>query len=320
MGLFTPSPEKKFEKAKKYYQQMKYSKAYELFGEVAGGTKGELHRQALFQLAEMNRKGLGTKEDHSMAARQYEALARQGNVEAMKQISLYYIHGQGVERRNFGEAFKWCRRAVDLGETQAKQAWEQFCDPTHKDPVTGWESTLDGIEDAFESFTPYVKHYPKNYDDFYPFVILCWLAAQDGSARAQRLLGDMFSLALSVRDDVEEAFYWYEKAAAQNDAQAYFCMGTIHERIMVDNEYTVERFDDVISDYRKAAELGHREAQEALKTLAPLRDACCEYEECWPGKDADELETAEKRFGQLREAYEAELAASGRLAKYDVWY
>ena len=353
MGLFTPSPEKKFEKAKKYYQQMKYSKAYELFSDVAHNSKGELNHQAVFHLAEMNRKGLGTQENHSLAASQYEHLARWGNVDAMRQISLYYIHGEGGKLRNFGEAFKWCGRAVESGETEAKNAWEQFYDPKYKDPVTGWETTLDSVEEAFQNYKPdqFIKNYPEDYDAFYPSVILCWLAAQDGSARAQRLLGDMFLRGLSVRTDWDEAHYWYEKAGEQRDMQACFCLGemfahgseeyleiedalywyekagelgnaqayfyaaALKEASMVDDEYSVDALDSVICYYQKAADLGHKEAKELLETLTALRKACYDYYENGCDFELDETDH-ERTFKTLVNQYEAGLAASGRLAKF----
>lgn len=53
--------------------------------------------------------------------------------------------------------------------------------------------------------------------------------AEQGDAKAQNKLGQMFALGRGVRRDYSEAVYWYRKAAEQGVAEAQFSLGFMYE-------------------------------------------------------------------------------------------
>lgn len=121
-----------------------------------------------------------------------------------------------------------------------------------------WDECIELIDEVFSSYKPSEtnSHYTEEYDDFYPYVISCWLAAQEGVARAQLMIGDMYACGMGLSVDTIEAEYWYQKAGEQGYAQAYFCMGILQVYEMSLDEYTVCELENVMENYQKAIDLG----------------------------------------------------------------
>jgi len=91
---------------------------------------------------------------------------------------------------------------------------------------------------------------------------LRWLsaAAEQGDALAQRMLGDCHLGACGLKRDSKAAFDWYGKAAAQNDAPSQYMHGVLHL------DPAVGRRDPAaaLRWVKAAAEQGHPMAQVAL--------------------------------------------------------
>ena len=84
--------------------------------------------------------------------------------------------------------------------------------------------------------------------------------ADNGDAKAQVLLGEIYSSGKGVPQDHVEAALWYRKAAEQGDAGAQATLG-----VMYDNGVGVAQDSkEAISWFRKAAEQGDTEAQYIL--------------------------------------------------------
>lgn len=89
--------------------------------------------------------------------------------------------------------------------------------------------------------------------------------AEDGNAEAQTLIGVMYRTGLLGMPDHDEAALWFESAAQQGHADAYFNLGLMyfqHELLPPDGSATRYAFSDAaFGSFRQAAELGHAEAQ-----------------------------------------------------------
>ncbi len=94
-----------------------------------------------------------------------------------------------------------------------------------------------------------------------------WLnkGSQAGNAETSTLLGVMYLNGQGVSPDPEKSISLFEKAAKAGDAEAMYNLGLMHDYGRgVDNE------DDVTAQdwYKKAANLGHEQAQERLKEIS----------------------------------------------------
>jgi hypothetical protein len=67
------------------------------------------------------------------------------------------------------------------------------------------------------------------------------LAAEQGDAKAQFMLGNMHALGQGVVQDYAKAFYWHKLAAEQGDAKAQYLVG-----------YMFYKGQGVVQDYAKA--------------------------------------------------------------------
>jgi eukaryotic-like serine/threonine-protein kinase len=90
-------------------------------------------------------------------------------------------------------------------------------------------------------------------------------AADQGFAKAQKNLGDMYLFGRGVDKDYAQAVIWYTKAADQNFADAQFRLGYMTEKGL-----GVAQSDQAAADlYQKAAHNGSVEAQRAYDRLSP---------------------------------------------------
>jgi len=86
-------------------------------------------------------------------------------------------------------------------------------------------------------------------------------AAEQGYAKAQDKLGEMYQFGNGVAQDYEEAIKWYRKAAEQGDKLGQYDLG-----IMYENGYGVAKDKSMaIEWYRKAAKQGQIDAKAILK-------------------------------------------------------
>jgi hypothetical protein len=84
-------------------------------------------------------------------------------------------------------------------------------------------------------------------------------AAEQGDARAQVKLFDMYNRGEGVTEDIEEGSKWLFKAAEQGDASAQFIMGTLN--------YQMQDYKEAAKWLTKAAEQGDARAQFMLGNL-----------------------------------------------------
>jgi TPR repeat protein len=107
--------------------------------------------------------------------------------------------------------------------------------------------------------------YPKNHAEAIRWAIL---AGEQGYPLAQSRVAEGYAYGLGVEKNLEAAKAWCEKAAAQNDAKAFFLQGTWYNHGLVysrDREKAVERF-------LRASDLGHALACERYVKFFRLDD------------------------------------------------
>ena len=135
--------------------------------------------------------GESVSEDYALAAEWYRKSAEQGNAWAQQQLGFLYHLGEGVPEDD-AHAAEWLGRAAAQGL-----------------PLT-----------------------PDRTEDLWHLIGTEWLrkAADQGTAIAQRLMGDRYRDGEGVRKNAALAAEWYRKAADQDDGEALTRLGAmLHE-------------------------------------------------------------------------------------------
>ena len=90
--------------------------------------------------------------------------------------------------------------------------------------------------------------------------------AEEGDARAQVWLGQMYDLGRGVRRDFNQAALWYRRAAEQGDAMAQHNLGHMYEQGegLAVSDYSLTA---AASWYRRAAQQGYKPSQTNLGLL-----------------------------------------------------
>ena len=81
-----------------------------------------------------------------------------------------------------------------------------------------------------------------------------------GDAEAQYILGGMCYVGKSVKQDYEQAVYWFKKAAEQGHVKAQYILGSMYD----EGKDVKQDYEQAVEWYRKAAEQGYAEAQFSL--------------------------------------------------------
>jgi hypothetical protein len=86
------------------------------------------------------------------------------------------------------------------------------------------------------------------------------LRAEQGDAKAQANLGNMYSHGQGVPQDYAEAFRWYRKASDQGYAQAQYNLGNMYYH----GRWVPQDYVEALRWYRKAADQGDAKAENAI--------------------------------------------------------
>lgn len=168
-------------------------------------------------------------QQYAAALKLFEAAALKGSREAQHTLGFMYRDGRGT-RRNDAKAMGWYRKAAEQGYAPAE----------------------------YNLGLMYAQGEGAKRD---PAMAKKWFrrAADHGSVEAQVKLAEI----AIVSGNDEEAFFWFSKAAEQDDADAAFNVGSLYylgRGVAKDEAKAAEH-------YRKAARLGMVEARQALKSL-----------------------------------------------------
>ena len=99
-----------------------------------------------------------------------------------------------------------------------------------------------------------------NREDYKTAVAMLTKAANKGDAKAQTMLGAMYSEGQGVPQDYKQAASWYRKAADQGNAKAQTNLGAMY----ADGRSVTQDYKQAASWYRKAADQGNAVAQNNL--------------------------------------------------------
>jgi hypothetical protein len=111
-------------------------------------------------------------------------------------------------------------------------------------------------QDGFAAFE--MRDYSRAYEELLPL-------AEQGDANAQNLLGIMFKTGLLGLRDYDSAVTWFERAAEQELAEAYYHLGLIYFQLQAQAPGVPRRPEAVrgfgVENLAHAANLGHVQAQ-----------------------------------------------------------
>jgi len=186
------------------------------------------------------------RKDYQQAGIEFEAAAKDGNVQAMAALGLLYNEGLGVER-DARRAFEWFEKAAEAGHVPSQGQ------------LAGMYSTGQG--------TP--KHDAKS---------LFWArrAAEGGDPVSQYIMGVRNAEGMGVRRNAGQALLWFGAAAEQGHPQAQYSMGFLMTQGAALNKSEVEARELRQQAYKWlliAKRSGVAAAQQGLVKLAPLLNA-----------------------------------------------
>ena len=163
---------------------------------IAWYRKAAEQNYALAQnsLGVMYQNGQGVPKDDEQAIAWYRKAAEQDYALAQNNLGVLYQYGRGV-RKDEQQAIAWYRKAADQGLALA----------------------LNNLDEDAEAAV--------NRNDFATAIRIMRPLADQGNARAQRLLGMMYNAGWGVPKDDAEAVKWFRRAANQGDGDAQASLG-----------------------------------------------------------------------------------------------
>ncbi|KAL2607406.1 hypothetical protein R1flu_025979 [Riccia fluitans] len=165
------------------------------------------HPKALYQLAKMYQKGIGAKMDPAFAVELYKIVAERGPWGSLLKWALEcYVN------RDIGKALLFYSRAAELGYevAQSNAAW--ILDKYYNEDV---------CIGAHGICTDAERHQRAH--------ALWRYASEQGNQHAALLIGDAYYYGRGTEKDLERAAEAYNRARLQQNAQAMFNLGYMHE-------------------------------------------------------------------------------------------
>ena len=207
--------------------------------------------------------------EKEQAFNQMKEKARQGEFISQIDLAFMYYNGDGV-RKNFAEAVKWFRKAVEHKEgegTPERVLSYMYRDgegvAQNKAEAVKWmrKAAERGLVNAcFELSLMYSDGEGVTQDKA---EALKWMrkGAERGDSKSQNNLGVKYALGEGVPQDFAKAAKWIRKAADQGDEYAQNSMGGMYER----GEGVPKNKTEAAKWYRKAAEQGDADAKRWLE-------------------------------------------------------
>lgn len=191
-----------------------------------------------------------------------EALAQQGDVEAMARLGAMYLGKESAQDAE--KALAWFRKAAKGGHSGAELMIGDFYSrglvvEQSDSKALEWirKSALHG--NAYgQARLGYMYLYGQGVEKDYQNANL-WLqeAAIQGHVASQRLLGIIYAAGLGVEKDDKKAELWLKAAIERDDVIAQTLLGTMY----LNGINGVTDYKQAMSLLEKAAESGHAKAQ-----------------------------------------------------------
>ncbi len=224
--ISTLSSEQSYTKGKNLIEEGHYSEGIE-FLQLAAQMG---HRDALYLLGSCYEKGVGIKQDETLAAECYQKAAESGHIDSQMKIAEFFGEGIGVDKDD-EQMFKYNLLAADQGNADAQYN------------VGRCYYIGKGIE---QNYVKAVEYYQK--------------AADQGNAKAQNNLGNCYYWGDGVALDYKKAVEYYQKSADQGYAVA---QNNLADRYF-DGNGVVILYKKAVEYYQKSADQGYDNAQYSL--------------------------------------------------------
>jgi len=193
---------------------------------------------------------LASQERHVEAFQVYASVAQTGDPDGQFRVGVCYLEGKGVPA-NRTEAVRWLEQAAQQRHMDAKLLLAVLM-------LKGWGNPSDAVGPNSPGLFK-ADSFPPD-----PETAAKWArrAAERGCAESQAILGHILHIGPEPLRNVEEARYWYERAADGGSPNGMFGYAVLLKDQVGDN--TQEK---IISLTRAAAEAGHLPAARALGHL-----------------------------------------------------
>ena len=164
-----------------------------------------------------------------LAVAWYQAAADQGNAEAQFALGRLHAIGVGTDLDPL-KSLKWYLRAVDQGNGEALVALgRMLSDNVDKVLIACFDlAAKNGLAQAQLIMGERYLNADGFAQDFYAARHWFGLAAEQGNPEAQCALADVCAEGLGFKKDLAQAFHWYEKAALQGFAKAQWRLGELY--------------------------------------------------------------------------------------------
>jgi TPR repeat protein len=216
-------------------------------------------------------RGDGVPQDYAVAAKLYRLAAEQGNARAQNNLGYLYYTGQGVPQDG-AEALKWYRKAAENGDEfgQSNLGWAyQKGEGVERDYhlAEKWmrEAAEQGRPDFQYRYGNLLENeFDKDGHQIANFAVAAeWYrkAADNGHAKAQFALAELYHGGNLGDDQRPKCIPWYLKAAAQGNAEAKAVIGQLPQ-FYPGNQLLKQV--DITGMLRESAEEGNLDAQYAL--------------------------------------------------------
>lgn len=174
-----------------------------------------------------NLHGLGYEPSLEKAIECFRHAAKKGDAESMYMLYIMFRDGRGC-MTDINYAMQWCRKAADLGLALAKFEILEFDSDTNRNCAA--------------------------------YVEVCRQAAERGHARAQFILGELYSTGNDILEqDYKKAIEWYTRAAENGQSESIRRIASCQEKLQ-----SVPESSDVLAMCQKLAEMGDNDAQYSL--------------------------------------------------------
>lgn len=233
--------------------------------------KTQSNKPATTQAAKKNNANNANTTSSTTSITDLEQKARNGNVEAMKQLAQYYFNGTGGVSRDREKALKYWAMAAKEGDMNAVAQMGRcyhYGWGTKADTVRAHNLYIKAIKGGCNELLPTLKKEAENNNMLSAKVVAeCYKDGIGGVSRNTAEAAKYYTIA-ARQDDVEsmryvanyalqhkdnpEAMMWYKRLADMNDRAAAYQ----YAKLLYPNDPTV-----AVGYLRKSAEMGYDKAQ-----------------------------------------------------------
>ena len=276
----------------------------DLFWERAGAESGD--PQAMIQMAMAYMNGDGVEQDAEKAAEYMQKAAELDDPTAQFNMGIYCLQGQGVTR-DFDRAYEWMQKAKENGDTDADGILASI-----ENVRALREKAEQGDLEAKAELAGTLMTM-KGKENFRESVALAQEAAASGSLKAMWIMGLAYDHGRGVEQSYEKAFRWYLKAAEAGHAPSQANLACLYAR----GDGVEKDMTKAEEWVRKSAAQGDPDGLRLLRNIdeqAAMDAERAAWEEKWRRQQEEE---ARKRAAEWMGKYGHYLEKNPRIVIHD---